>query len=91
MAEADLSSLRFCTNGETPPARPPGGILHQEKASVLSRVWHIEEFTGRAVCPIAEGHAIARQAALVSPTFLMDARIVDPATNRPLGPSRSAS
>jgi fatty-acyl-CoA synthase len=83
-AEADLSTLRFCTSGGSPL---PVSLVQQfraEKGVVFKQGFGMSEF-GPGVFALAPEDAIRKAGSIGRPNFFVDARVVDE-HNQPLGP-----
>jgi len=84
-AEADLSSLRFCTSGGAPLPVPLVEQYTREKGVRFKQGFGMTEF-GPGLFALAPEDAIRKAGSIGRPNFYIDARIVD-ADNRPLGPN----
>jgi fatty-acyl-CoA synthase len=85
--EANLSSLRFCTSGGAPLPVPLVEYYTQEKGIRFKQGFGMTEF-GPGLFALAPEDAIRKAGSIGRPNFFVDARIVDPATNQPLGPNQ---
>ncbi|HET9985901.1 MAG TPA: long-chain fatty acid--CoA ligase [Longimicrobiales bacterium] len=84
-AAADLSSLRFCMSGGAPMPVPLIRRYQQEKGVVFRQGFGMTEF-GPGVFSLAATDAERKAGSIGKPNFFVDARVVDPETNRPLPP-----
>ncbi len=84
-AEADLSSLRFCTSGGAPLPVPLVEQYTREKGIRFKQGFGMTEF-GPGLFALAPEDAIRKAGSIGRPNFYIDARIVD-SDNRPLGPN----
>jgi fatty-acyl-CoA synthase len=84
-ADADLSSLRFCTSGGAPLPVPLIEQYTREKGVRFKQGFGMTEF-GPGLFALAPEDAIRKAGSIGRPNFYIDARIVDP-DNRPLGPN----
>jgi fatty-acyl-CoA synthase len=84
-ADADLSSLRFCTSGGAPLPVPLVEQYTREKGVRFKQGFGMTEF-GPGLFALAPEDAIRKAGSIGRPNFYIDARIVDP-DNRPLGPN----
>jgi len=84
-ADADLSSLRFCTSGGAPLPVPLIEQYTREKGVRFKQGFGMTEF-GPGLFALAPEDAIRKAGSIGRPNFYIDARIVD-ADNRPLGPN----
>lgn len=86
-AEADLSSLRFCTSGGA--ALPVPLIEHytEQKGVRFKQGFGMTEF-GPGLFALSPDDAIRKAGSIGRPNFFVDARIVDPETNQFLGPNQ---
>jgi fatty-acyl-CoA synthase len=84
-AEADLSSLRFCTSGGAPLPVPLVEQYTREKGIRFKQGFGMTEF-GPGLFALAPEDAIRKAGSIGRPNFYIDARVVDSA-NRPLGPN----
>ncbi len=84
-AEADLSSLRFCTSGGAPLPVPLVEQYTREKGVRFKQGFGMTEF-GPGLFALAPEDAIRKAGSIGRPNFYIDARIVGP-DNRPLGPN----
>lgn len=84
-AEADLSSLRFCTSGGAPLPVPLVEQYTREKGVRFKQGFGMTEF-GPGLFALAPEDAIRKAGSIGRPNFYIDARIVD-ADDRPLGPN----
>lgn len=87
-AEADLSSLRFCTSGGSPLPVPLIEQYTQEKGVRFKQGFGMTEF-GPGLFALSPEDAIRKAGSIGRPNFFVDARIVDPATNQPLAPNQT--
>ncbi len=85
-AEADLSSLRFCTSGGAPLPVPLVEQYTREKGVRFKQGFGMTEF-GPGLFALAPEDAIRKAGSIGRPNFYIDARIVGP-DNRPLGPNQ---
>ncbi len=83
-AEADLSSLRFCTSGGAPLPVPLVEKYTAEKKIRFKQGFGMTEF-GPGIFALAPEDAIRKAGSIGRPNFFVDARVVDE-HNRPLGP-----
>src|SRR5690606_13140590 len=83
-AEADLSSLRFCTSGGAPLPVPLVQRYVAEKGIRFKQGFGMSEF-GPGIFALAPEDAVAKAGSIGRPNFYVDARIVDD-NNRPLPP-----
>lgn len=84
-AEADLSSLRFCTSGGAPLPVPLVERYTAEKQIRFKQGFGMTEF-GPGIFALAAEDAIRKAGSIGRPNFYVDARIVDD-QNQPLGPN----
>ena len=84
-ANADLSSLRFCTSGGAPLPVPLVEQYTREKGIRFKQGFGMTEF-GPGLFALAPEDAIRKAGSIGRPNFYIDARIVD-AENRPMGPN----
>jgi fatty-acyl-CoA synthase len=82
-AEADLSSLRFCTSGGAPLPVPLVQRYVAEKGVRFKQGFGMSEF-GPGIFALAPEDAVAKAGSIGRPNFYVDARIVD-GDNRPVG------
>lgn len=82
-AQADLSSLRFCTSGGAPLPVPLVEKYTREKNIRFKQGFGMTEF-GPGIFALAPEDAIRKAGSIGRPNFFVDARIVDD-DNRPLG------
>lgn len=75
-ADADLSSLRFCTSGGAPLPVQLVKIFQQEKGIQFKQGFGMSEF-GPGVFALAQEDAIRKAGSIGRPNFFVDARIVD--------------
>ncbi len=85
-AEADLSSLRFCTSGGAPLPVPLVEQYVREKGVRFKQGFGMTEF-GPGIFALAPEDAVRKAGSIGRPNFYIDARIVDD-NNRPLGPNQ---
>lgn len=85
-AEADLSSLRFCTSGGAPLPVPLVEQYVREKGVRFKQGFGMTEF-GPGIFALAPEDAVRKAGSIGRPNFYIDARIVDD-DNRPLGPNQ---
>ncbi|MBZ4194790.1 MAG: long-chain fatty acid--CoA ligase [Candidatus Contendobacter sp.] len=85
-AEANLSSLRFCTSGGAPLPVPLIEQYTREKGVRFKQGFGMTEF-GPGLFALAPEDAIRKAGSIGRPNFYVDARIVD-ANNQPLGPNQ---
>ncbi|HRZ23086.1 MAG TPA: long-chain fatty acid--CoA ligase [Candidatus Contendobacter sp.] len=85
-ADADLSSLRFCTSGGAPLPVPLVEQYTREKGIRFKQGFGMTEF-GPGLFALAPEDAIRKAGSIGRPNFYIDARIVD-RENRPLGPNQ---
>ena len=85
-AQADLSSLRFCTSGGAPLPVPLVEKYTREKNIRFKQGFGMTEF-GPGIFALAPEDAIRKAGSIGRPNFFVDARIVDHA-NQPLGPNQ---
>jgi fatty-acyl-CoA synthase len=85
-AEANLSSLRFCTSGGAPLPVPLVQRYVAEKGVRFKQGFGMTEF-GPGIFALAPEDAVARSGSIGRPNFYVDARIVDD-DNQPLGPGQ---
>ncbi len=83
-AEADLSSLRFCTSGGAPLPIPLVEQYTQEKKIAFKQGFGMTEF-GPGLFALAPEDAIRKAGSIGRPNFFVEARVVD-ATGATLGP-----
>lgn len=83
-AEADLSSLRFCTSGGAPLPVPLVRKYTEEKDVRFKQGFGMTEF-GPGIFALAPEDAVDKAGSIGRPNFYVDARIVDN-QNRPLPP-----
>ncbi len=86
-AEADLSSLRFCTSGGAPLPVPLVEYYTSEKGVKFKQGFGMTEF-GPGLFALAPEDAIRKAGSIGRPNFFVDARIVDPETKKMLGPNQ---
>ncbi len=84
-AQADLSSLRFCTSGGAPLPVPLVEKYTAEKGIRFKQGFGMTEF-GPGIFALAPEDAIRKAGSIGRPNFFVDARVVDD-NNRPLGPN----
>jgi fatty-acyl-CoA synthase len=84
-AEADLSSLRFCTSGGAPLPVPLVKRYTEEKGIRFKQGFGMTEF-GPGIFALAPGDAIRKAGSIGRPNFYVDARVVDD-ENNPLVPN----
>ncbi len=84
-AQADLSSLRFCTSGGAPLPVPLVEKYTSEKGIRFKQGFGMTEF-GPGIFALAPEDAIRKAGSIGRPNFFVDARVVDD-DNRPLGPN----
>jgi fatty-acyl-CoA synthase len=84
-AQADLSSLRFCTSGGAPLPVPLVDKYTKEKGIRFKQGFGMTEF-GPGIFALAPEDAIRKAGSIGRPNFFVDARVVDE-DNRPLGPN----
>ena len=84
-AQADLSSLRFCTSGGAPLPVPLVEQFAAEKGVRFKQGFGMTEF-GPGIFALAPEDAIRKAGSIGRPNFFVDARVVDE-HNRPLGPN----
>ena len=85
--EADLSSLRFCTSGGAPLPIPLVEKYITEKGVRFKQGFGMTEF-GPGVFALAPEDAVRKAGSIGRPNFFVDARVVDPQSNHPLGPNQ---
>ena len=85
-AEADLSSLRFCTSGGAPLPVPLVEQYVREKGVRFKQGFGMTEF-GPGIFALAPEDAVRKAGSIGRPNFYIDARIVDE-DNRLLGPNQ---
>ncbi len=85
-AEADLSSLRFCTSGGAALPVPLVEQFGREKGVRFKQGFGMTEF-GPGIFALAPEDAIRKAGSIGRPNFFVDARIVDE-HNRPLPPNQ---
>ncbi|HRD67055.1 MAG TPA: long-chain fatty acid--CoA ligase [Candidatus Competibacter sp.] len=85
-ANADLSSLRFCTSGGAPLPVPLVEQYTREKGVRFKQGFGMTEF-GPGLFALAPEDAIRKAGSIGRPNFFIDARIVD-RDNRPLAPNQ---
>ncbi len=85
-AQADLSSLRFCTSGGAPLPVPLVDKYTKEKGIRFKQGFGMTEF-GPGIFALAPEDAIRKAGSIGRPNFYVDARIVDD-DNRSLGPNK---
>ncbi len=85
-AEADLSSLRFCTSGGAPLPVPLVEQYVREKGVRFKQGFGMTEF-GPGIFALAPEDAVRKAGSIGRPNFFVDARVVDD-ENRPLGPNQ---
>ncbi|MGB9870693.1 MAG: acyl-CoA synthetase [Anaerolineae bacterium] len=83
-AEADLSSLRFCTSGGAPLPVPLVEQYVREKGVRFKQGFGMTEF-GPGIFALAPEDAVRKAGSIGRPNFFVDARVVDD-DNHPLGP-----
>ncbi len=83
-AEADLSSLRFCTSGGAPLPVALVEKFRDEKGVQFKQGFGMTEF-GPGLFALAPEDAIRKAGSIGRPNFFVDARVVDD-HNQPLGP-----
>ncbi len=83
-AQADLSSLRFCTSGGAPLPVPLVEQYTREKGIRFKQGFGMTEF-GPGIFALAPEDALRKAGSIGRPNFFVDARVVDD-DNRPLGP-----
>lgn len=83
-AQADLSSLRFCTSGGAPLPVPLVEHYTREKGIRFKQGFGMTEF-GPGIFALAPEDAVRKAGSIGRPNFFVDARVVDD-DNRPLGP-----
>jgi fatty-acyl-CoA synthase len=83
-ADADLSSLRFCTSGGAPLPVTLVEKFRDEKGVRFKQGFGMTEF-GPGIFALAPEDAIRKAGSIGRPNFFVDARVVDE-HNRPLGP-----
>lgn len=84
-AQADLSSLRFCTSGGAPLPVPLVERYTREKGVRFKQGFGMTEF-GPGIFALAPEDAVRKAGSIGRPNFFVDARVVDD-DNRPLGPN----
>ena len=84
-ADADLSSLRFCTSGGAPLPVPLVEQYTREKGIRFKQGFGMTEF-GPGLFALAPEDAIRKAGSIGRPNFYIDARIVN-SENQPLGPN----
>ncbi len=84
-AQANLSSLRFCTSGGAPLPVPLVEKYTQEKNIRFKQGFGMTEF-GPGIFALAPEDAIRKAGSIGRPNFFVDARVVDE-DNKPLGPN----
>ncbi|NLX11077.1 MAG: long-chain fatty acid--CoA ligase [Chloroflexi bacterium] len=84
-AEADLSSLRFCTSGGAPLPVTLVEQFAREKNVRFKQGFGMTEF-GPGIFALAPEDAIRKAGSIGRPNFFVDARVVDE-HNQPLGPN----
>lgn len=85
-AQADLSSLRFCTSGGAPLPIPLIEQYTRDKGVRFKQGFGMTEF-GPGLFALAPEDAIRKAGSIGRPNFFVDARIVD-RDNRSLGPNQ---
>lgn len=85
-ANADLSTLRFCTSGGAPLPVPLVEQYRREKGVRFKQGFGMTEF-GPGLFALAPEDAIRKAGSIGRPNFYIDARIVN-ADNQPLGPDQ---
>jgi fatty-acyl-CoA synthase len=85
-AEADLSSLRFCTSGGAPLPVPLVEKYTDEKGIRFKQGFGMTEF-GPGIFALAPEDAIRKAGSIGRPNYFVDARIVDDEGNE-LGPEQ---
>ncbi|NOX62135.1 MAG: long-chain fatty acid--CoA ligase, partial [Chloroflexi bacterium] len=85
-ADADLSSLRFCTSGGAALPVPLVEKYAAEKGVRFKQGFGMTEF-GPGLFALAPEDAIRKAGSIGRPNFFIDARVVDD-QNRPLGPNQ---
>ncbi|MDX1993379.1 MAG: long-chain fatty acid--CoA ligase [bacterium] len=83
-AQADLSSLRFCTSGGAPLPVQLVETFRDEKGVLFKQGFGMSEF-GPGVFALAPEDAIRKAGSIGRPNFFVDARVVDD-HNQPLPP-----
>jgi len=83
-ADADLSTLRFCTSGGAPLPVSLIRRFREEKGVVFKQGFGMSEF-GPGVFALAPEDAIRKEGSIGRPNFFVDARVVDE-DNHPLPP-----
>jgi fatty-acyl-CoA synthase len=84
-AEADLSSLRFCTSGGAPLPVPVIERYTREKGIRFKQGFGMTEF-GPGLFALAPEDAIRKAGSIGRPNYFIDARVVDD-DNRVVGPN----
>ena len=84
-AQADLSSLRFCTSGGAPLPVTLVEQFEREKGVRFKQGFGMTEF-GPGIFALAPDDAIRKAGSIGRPNFFVDARVVDE-HNRPLPPN----
>lgn len=85
-AEADLSSLRFCTSGGAPLPVPLVEQYTREKGVRFKQGFGMTEF-GPGIFALAPEDAVRKAGSIGHPNFFVDARVVDE-DNNSLGPGQ---
>ncbi|MBN1661936.1 MAG: long-chain fatty acid--CoA ligase [Anaerolineae bacterium] len=84
-ADADLSSLRFCTSGGAPLPVPLVQKYAREKKVRFKQGFGMTEY-GPGLFALPAEDAIRKAGSIGRPNFFLDVRVVDD-DNRPLGPN----
>lgn len=85
-AEADMSSLRFCTSGGAPLPVPLIEYYIKEKDIRFKQGFGMTEF-GPGLFALAPEDAVRKAGSIGRPNFFIDVRVVDD-DNNPLGPNK---
>jgi len=86
-AEADLSSLRFCTSGGAPLPVPLVEKYTEDHGIRFKQGFGMTEF-GPGLFALPPGDAIRKAGSIGRPNFFVDVRVVDE-ENNPLGPNEA--
>lgn len=84
--KTDLSSLRYCLSGGAPMPVPLIQKYREEKGVVFRQGFGMTEF-GPDVFSLATEDAERKAGSIGKPNYFVDARVVNPDTNKPLSPN----